>query len=229
MEIPSNETAQKKPPSKKSTISHANSQNELNEQLSSKSLLANVLDINDDFIIGSPNSRYHTSVSSKNQLHMSRGANRGSMRQHSSNDPNYSPYSGGGVGGPGGVMSTSRGAGGGGSGEPFLRRENSTMSQSGNYEMSDGGGGVFSSGTSKNDIISVKKNLICILREIKQITQKIKDDEEDESKELSWKFAAMVIDRLCLITFSLCTLTSTVSILMTSKNFFMPSDPDPIF
>jgi hypothetical protein len=217
MEIPGHQKEkekERKANKKASAMNHGSSQNELNEQLSSKSLLANVLDINDDFI----GNKYNTTVSSKNQVHMSRGANRSSMRNHHQNsqDPSYSPF--------GGAITAARG-------DPYLKRENSNLSQSGNYELSDasGTGGFFSSGASKNDINSVKRNLNGILREIKQITQKIKDDEEDENKELSWKFAAMVIDRLCLIIFSLCTLFSTVSILMTSKNFFVPSDPDPIF
>jgi hypothetical protein len=64
------------------------------------------------------------------------------------------------------------------------------------------------------------QNLKMILKEIQTITRKIKGDEEDEEKSLDWKFAAMVIDRLCLIIFSFATFISTAVILLTAKNFF---------
>ena len=66
----------------------------------------------------------------------------------------------------------------------------------------------------------MKRNLGAILKELKVLTKKIEDDEEDEEKILGWKFAAMVIDRLCMIIFSFATLFATVIILLTSKNFF---------
>lgn len=66
----------------------------------------------------------------------------------------------------------------------------------------------------------VKRNLGAILKELKVLTQKIDDDEADEERILNWKFAAMVIDRLCMIFFSAATFLSTVIILLTSKNFF---------
>ena len=64
------------------------------------------------------------------------------------------------------------------------------------------------------------QNLRMILKEIQTITRKIKGDEEDEEMSLDWKFAAMVIDRLCLIFFSMATFFSTAVILLTAKNFF---------
>ena len=47
------------------------------------------------------------------------------------------------------------------------------------------------------------RRVIIVLKEIQTITRKIKGDEEDEEMSLDWKFAAMVIDRLCLIFFSM--------------------------
>ena len=75
----------------------------------------------------------------------------------------------------------------------------------------------------------VKRNLHLILKEMRVITQKIKDDEDDEQKAFTWKFAAMVIDRLCMIIFAIANVVSTVGILLTSKNFFKDSNPDPRF
>ena len=66
----------------------------------------------------------------------------------------------------------------------------------------------------------IKRNLAQILKELKALTRKIKDDEDDEEKELYWKFAAMVMDRLCMLFFAAATFFSTTLILLTSKNFF---------
>ena len=70
----------------------------------------------------------------------------------------------------------------------------------------------------------LSKDLKFILKELRCITQKIKKDEYEEEKSLDWKFAAMVIDRLCMVLFYFATLISTCLILLTSKNFFKSSD-----
>jgi hypothetical protein len=199
------------------------SQNEFTDQFS-KSLMANVLDINDDFI-GNKCNPYATS--GRNQAHIRTNA---SLRSNYANSQNYMNYSQT----PDQQLYSYSPF----SGRSNLIRENSGLLHGGgNYEVVATAGtggtaasdaGLFSS-MNKSDISSVKRSLGGILKEIKQITQKIKDDEEDEQKELNWKFAAMVIDRLCLVIFATCTLVSTVSILMTSKNFFSSSDPHPVF
>ena len=61
------------------------------------------------------------------------------------------------------------------------------------------------------------------------ITKKLKDDKQDETRGFTWKFAAMVIDRLCMIIFAIATIISTLAILLSSKNFFKDSIPDPRF
>ena len=73
--------------------------------------------------------------------------------------------------------------------------------------------------SSKNDV-ACRKLINTILKELKVLTKKIQDDAEDEEKELNWKFAAMVIDRLCMWIFAIATFFSTTLILLTSKNFF---------
>ena len=45
------------------------------------------------------------------------------------------------------------------------------------------------------------------------ITDKIKDDEESASIEADWKFAAMVLDRLCLVFFTVFTIVATLAVL----------------
>lgn len=46
---------------------------------------------------------------------------------------------------------------------------------------------------------------------------------EDETSEITkdWKFAAMVVDRLCLIIFTLFTIISTVAVLFSAPNFIL--------
>ena len=45
------------------------------------------------------------------------------------------------------------------------------------------------------------------------ITDKIRDDEESSTIEGDWKFAAMVLDRICLVFFTLFTVIATFSVL----------------
>jgi len=82
------------------------------------------------------------------------------------------------------------------------------------------GGFIRSSGSTEKDESTassfptgVPRELSLILKEIKVITDKIRDDEESASIEGDWKFAAMVLDRLCLITFTLFTIIATLAVL----------------
>ena len=71
-----------------------------------------------------------------------------------------------------------------------------------------------------NEIYSLRRNLNLILKELRVITNKLREDEEDEEKSLNWKFAANVIDRLCMVFFAMATCFSFIIILLTSENFF---------
>ena len=75
----------------------------------------------------------------------------------------------------------------------------------------------------------VHRELVAILKEIRVITDKLRDDEAAPNtggrstadwllhgssiSENDWKFAAMVLDRLCLITFTAFTVIATVAVL----------------
>jgi hypothetical protein len=148
-----------------------------NSELSSKSLLANVLDINDDFGILS---------------------HRGKMSSSKSNTLLSNNM----------MMGTST--------SPVNDYYDSSL-------HSSGGGGKTS------EYNPLRKSLQLILKELRQITHKLQDDEEDEEKALNWKFAAMVIDRLCMVVFATATILSTVLILLTSKNLYISSDPHESF
>jgi hypothetical protein len=51
------------------------------------------------------------------------------------------------------------------------------------------------------------------IREIRVITDKLQEDDRSADIENDWKFAAMVLDRLCLITFTAFTVIATVAVL----------------
>ena len=48
---------------------------------------------------------------------------------------------------------------------------------------------------------SIHRELVNILKEIRVISDKIRTDDMAAGVENDWKFAAMVLDRICLITF----------------------------
>ncbi|XP_033965070.1 neuronal acetylcholine receptor subunit alpha-7a isoform X1 [Pseudochaenichthys georgianus] len=58
-----------------------------------------------------------------------------------------------------------------------------------------------------------------ILDEVRYIAKRFRSQDEDKSVCNEWKFAAAVIDRLCLMAFSLFTILCTIGILMSAPNF----------
>ncbi|CAH8550199.1 unnamed protein product [Schistosoma turkestanicum] len=70
-----------------------------------------------------------------------------------------------------------------------------------------------------------KPDLEVIITELRFITKKLRDNEQEALMSLEWKFAARVIDRFCLIIFSLCNIVVTFAILCSAPNLvasFMP-------
>lgn len=59
----------------------------------------------------------------------------------------------------------------------------------------------------------------CILEEVSYIAQRFRDQDEAEAICSEWKFAAAVVDRLCLVAFSLFSIICTFTILMSAPNF----------
>ncbi|XP_066523349.1 neuronal acetylcholine receptor subunit alpha-7 isoform X2 [Hoplias malabaricus] len=76
------------------------------------------------------------------------------------------------------------------------------------------GGGVTGSivGASETELAK-------ILEELRYIARRFRNQDEDESVCNEWKFAAAVIDRLCLMAFSVFTILCTFGILMSAPNF----------
>jgi len=59
------------------------------------------------------------------------------------------------------------------------------------------------------------------LKELRVITDKIKDDEDSAVFENDWKFAAMVLDRLCLIFFTAFTIIATIATLLAAPHIIV--------
>lgn len=58
-----------------------------------------------------------------------------------------------------------------------------------------------------------------ILEELRYIANRFRDQDDDEVICNEWKFAASVVDRLCLMAFSIFTIICTIGILMSAPNF----------
>jgi hypothetical protein len=82
--------------------------------------------------------------------------------------------------------------------------------------------------SSKSELNGLRKHLHLILKEIRFINSRLKREEGDEESSLKWKFAAMVIDRLCMILFIIATVLSN-ALILSSKNFFKSSNPSENF
>lgn len=126
---------------------------ELKER-SSKSLLANVLDIDDDF-------RHHTAT-----LQTSGHAAAGYLRSHAHHD--------------------------------------------------DGSGSLL-----PGSCLGPHRELTLILKELRVITDKLRKEDEATEVTNDWKFAAMVVDRLCLIIFTLFTIIATIAVLFSAPHIIV--------
>lgn len=58
-----------------------------------------------------------------------------------------------------------------------------------------------------------------ILEEVQYIAKRFREQDEGEAICSEWKFAAAVVDRLCLVAFSLFSIICTFTILMSAPNF----------
>ena len=64
----------------------------------------------------------------------------------------------------------------------------------------------------------IRNELLAILNEIRFITHKIKEDNEAADATNDWKFAAMVIDRLCFWIFAFYLTVTTLIIFFSAPN-----------
>uniref|UniRef100_A0A671YPP7 Neuronal acetylcholine receptor subunit alpha-7 n=1 Tax=Sparus aurata TaxID=8175 RepID=A0A671YPP7_SPAAU len=91
-----------------------------------------------------------------------------------------------------------------------------------------GGGGGHPNGSSQHEILSEHTRTLLleqvpeisrILEEVQYIARRFRDQDEGEAICSEWKFAAAVVDRLCLVAFSLFSIICTFTILMSAPNF----------
>ena len=68
---------------------------------------------------------------------------------------------------------------------------------------------------------SSHRELAIILKELKFITESIKNDEKAAAVKNDWKFAAMVLDRLCLIAFTIFTVVATLALFGTAPHILV--------
>ena len=66
-----------------------------------------------------------------------------------------------------------------------------------------------------------QKDLQGILRELRFITGRMKKAEGDAEIVGDWKFAAMVVDRICLIVFTSFTIIATVAVLLSAPHIIV--------
>uniref|UniRef100_A0A8C4F9T0 Neuronal acetylcholine receptor subunit alpha-7 n=1 Tax=Dicentrarchus labrax TaxID=13489 RepID=A0A8C4F9T0_DICLA len=84
--------------------------------------------------------------------------------------------------------------------------------------------GLHYASTTEPELLSVggstlEAELNQILEEVRYIASRFRGQDEEETVCNEWKFAAAVIDRLCLVAFSLFTILCTIGILMSAPNF----------
>ncbi|KAH8039862.1 hypothetical protein HPB51_009118 [Rhipicephalus microplus] len=77
-----------------------------------------------------------------------------------------------------------------------------------------GGGGA----STVHACVHSSRELNLILRELRFITSRMRKDEQEREVVGEWKFAAMVVDRCCLIIFSLFTIISTCACLFSAPH-----------
>ncbi|KOC61086.1 Neuronal acetylcholine receptor subunit alpha-7, partial [Habropoda laboriosa] len=73
----------------------------------------------------------------------------------------------------------------------------------------------------QNACFCARYELVLILKEIKIITDQLKSEELNTKVTNDWKFAAMVIDRMCLIIFTLFTIIATISVLLSAPHIIV--------
>uniref|UniRef100_A0A1B0DDW8 Neurotransmitter-gated ion-channel transmembrane domain-containing protein n=3 Tax=Phlebotomus TaxID=13203 RepID=A0A1B0DDW8_PHLPP len=68
---------------------------------------------------------------------------------------------------------------------------------------------------------SADYELALILKEIRFITDQLRKEDEESEVARDWKFAAMVVDRLCLIIFTFFTIVATIAVLFSAPHIIV--------
>jgi hypothetical protein len=70
------------------------------------------------------------------------------------------------------------------------------------------------------DINYCRSDIRMIMLELKFLTDYVRKEEAEDDVSLDWKFSAMVIDRLCLVLFTIMTTIFSYVTLFSAPNFF---------
>jgi nicotinic acetylcholine receptor len=65
-----------------------------------------------------------------------------------------------------------------------------------------------------------RSDIRMIMSELKFVTDYVRKEEEEDDISQDWKFSAMVIDRLCLVLFTIMTTIFSYVTLFSAPNFF---------
>lgn len=90
-----------------------------------------------------------------------------------------------------------------------------------NEDNGNGGGRLHESLVSNHSCIGADYELAMILKEIRFITDQLRKEDETADVTKDWKFAAMVVDRLCLIIFTLFTIIATLAVLCSAPHIIV--------
>ena len=74
--------------------------------------------------------------------------------------------------------------------------------------------------SSRSSVLLQREEISTILKEVRYITNKMRGDADADEEIGDWKFAAMVIDRLCLYVFTTYTFIATTVIFVSVPHIF---------
>ena len=66
-----------------------------------------------------------------------------------------------------------------------------------------------------------QRDLQAIIRELRFITSKLKKKDDENDLIAEWKFAAMVVDRICLFVFTMFTIIATLAVLFSAPHIIV--------
>lgn len=66
-----------------------------------------------------------------------------------------------------------------------------------------------------------QRDLQAIIRELRFITSKLKKKDDENDLIAEWKFAAMVVDRICLFIFTMFTIIATLAVLFSAPHIIV--------
>lgn len=99
---------------------------------------------------------------------------------------------------------------------------NSTSATSAGFLRSGGRGTAATLDDTGSTPCSVaQRELQAILRELQFITGRMRKADDEAELISDWKFAAMVVDRFCLIIFTMFTIIATVAVLLSAPHIIV--------